>query len=162
MRYLMDLYQLIASSWHQGRDRPQRIFGPPGTLAHVDGLMELWRGVREGRIAHEQRPNAAGLDIQVEEIHNGRAVEMGRMRIKAVEVNHMPVPHAFGFVFERDSGKAVISGDTTYCSVLIDAARDADLRTFNTTDRSLETQGILLALGPKGHGCCLPPRPGWE
>ena len=26
--HLVDLYQLIVSSWHQGRDRPQRIFGP--------------------------------------------------------------------------------------------------------------------------------------
>ncbi len=29
--HVVDLYQLIISSWHQGRDRPQRIFGPAGT-----------------------------------------------------------------------------------------------------------------------------------
>jgi len=125
--HLVDLYQLIVSSWHQGRDRPLRILGPPGTQAHVDGLMELWRREREGRIAHEQRPNTAGLDVDVEEITDGRALEIGDTLIKTVEVNHKPVPHAFGFVFESGGEKVVISGDTTYCPALIAAARDADL-----------------------------------
>ena len=31
--HVIDLYQLIVSSWHQGRDRPQRILGPAGTPA---------------------------------------------------------------------------------------------------------------------------------
>jgi ribonuclease Z len=26
--HIVDLFQLVISSWHQGRDRPQRIFGP--------------------------------------------------------------------------------------------------------------------------------------
>lgn len=125
--HLVDLYQLIVSSWHQGRNRPQRIFGPPGTRAHVDGLMALWRREREGRIAHEQRPNGAGLEIEVEELQDGRTLELGGLTISTVEVNHKPVPVAFGFVFEGRGAKAVISGDTTWCPALIGAARDADL-----------------------------------
>lgn len=125
--HLVDLYQLIISSWHQGRDRPQRIFGPPGTQAYVDGLMELWRREREGRIAHEQRPNSAGLEVEVEEVADGRVLELGDVLAKVVEVNHRPVPCAFGFVFESGGDKAVISGDTAYCPELIAAARDADL-----------------------------------
>lgn len=125
--HLVDLYQLIVSSWHQGRDRPQRIFGPPGTRAHVDGLMALWQAEREGRIAHERRPNQAGLEVEVEEIADGRVLEFGDVLVNTVEVNHKPVPHAFGFVFESAGAKAVISGDTTYCPELVAAARDADL-----------------------------------
>jgi len=125
--HLVDLYQLIVSSWHQGRNGPQRIFGPPGTQAHVDGLMDLWRREREGRIAHEQRPNIRGLEVQVQEIEDGMAVEVGDVLVKVVEVDHRPVPDAFGFVFESDGDKAVVSGDTTYCPALIGAARDADL-----------------------------------
>ncbi|HSH40758.1 MAG TPA: MBL fold metallo-hydrolase [Arenicellales bacterium] len=125
--HLVDLYQLIVSSWHQGRKGPQRIYGPPGTQAHVDGLMDLWRREREGRIAHERRPNIDGLQVQVEEIEDGTALQIGDVLVKAVEVDHKPVPHAFGFVFENEGDKAVISGDTTYCPALIGAARDADL-----------------------------------
>lgn len=125
--HLVDLYQLIMSSWHQGRDRPQRVYGPPGTQTHVDGVMELWRAEREGRIAHERRPSTAGLEVEVEEITDGRVIQVDDVLIKVVEVNHKPVPNAFGLVFESGGGKVVVSGDTTYSPELIAAARDADL-----------------------------------
>jgi ribonuclease Z len=69
--HLVDLFQLIVSSWHQGRDRPQRVFGPPGTRAYVDGLMALWRPELEQRIAHERRPSTAALEVEVTEIGPG-------------------------------------------------------------------------------------------
>lgn len=125
--HLVDLYQLVVSSWHQGRDRPQRIFGPPGTRAHVDGLMDLWRREREGRIAHERRPGTAGLEVEVEEIAHGHALELGDIAVKVVEVNHKPVPCAFGFIFEHGGDKVAVSGDTTRSPELIAAARDTDL-----------------------------------
>ena len=55
--HLVDFFQLVISSWHQGRDRPQRVIGPPGTKAFVDGLMDLWRPELDQRIAHERRPS---------------------------------------------------------------------------------------------------------
>lgn len=53
--HIVDLFQLIISSWHQGRNRPQRIFGPLGTKKFVDGLMNLWAPELKQRIAHEKR-----------------------------------------------------------------------------------------------------------
>lgn len=35
--HISDLFQLILSSWHQGRDRPQRIFGPPAPAPTATG-----------------------------------------------------------------------------------------------------------------------------
>ena len=40
--HLVDLYQLIVSGWHQGRERPQRIFGPPGTRTFAEATMAVW------------------------------------------------------------------------------------------------------------------------
>ena len=57
--HLVDLYQLVISSWHQGRERPQRIFGPAGTRAFAEATMEVWRSERELRIAWERRPSTA-------------------------------------------------------------------------------------------------------
>lgn len=54
--HLVDLYQLIVSSWHQGRDRPQRVLGPVGTKRFVEGTMALWKPELDLRIAHEKRP----------------------------------------------------------------------------------------------------------
>jgi ribonuclease Z len=47
--------------------------------------------------------------------------------VRAVEVDHKPVRHAFGFVFEADGMKLVLSGDTRRCAALIEAAAGADL-----------------------------------
>lgn len=128
--HIVDLFQLIVSSWHQGRDRPQRFFGPRGTKAYVDGLMTLWRPELAQRIAHEARPSTAALEIEVTEIADGDGLEIGDLSVRVVEVEHQPVAQAFGFVF-APAGQAgpriVLSGDTRRCTALIEAARGAEL-----------------------------------
>lgn len=125
--HLVDLYQLIVSAWHQGRERPQRIFGPPGTRRFVDGLMALWKPELDQRIAHEKRPSTAALRSDVTEIAHGDVLAFGDLTVRAVAVRHQPVTAAFGFVVEADGRRAVFSGDTAYCPELIAAARDCDL-----------------------------------
>jgi ribonuclease Z len=125
--HIVDLFQLVISSWHQGRDRPQRIFGPPGTRACVDRLMALWRPELDRRIAHERRPSVAALEVEVSEIAPGDRLEFGGMRVGVIEVDHRPVRHAFAFAFEAAGSRLVISGDTRPCDSLAEAARGADL-----------------------------------
>jgi ribonuclease Z len=128
--HIVDLFQLVISSWHQGRDRPQRVFGPPGTEAYVEGLMKLWRPELEQRIAHEARPSAEALRVEVTEIAGGETLRLGNLAVRVVEVEHQPVRHAFGFVFENAAGggpRIGLSGDTRRCPALIEAARGAAL-----------------------------------
>lgn len=125
--HLIDLYQLIVSSWHQGRDRPQVIYGPPGTQAYVDGVMALWETERKQRIAHEMRPSVAALDVKVTEITDGWALQLGNLAIGGFAVDHRPVRHAFGFSFEGGGKRLVISGDTRPCTALELAAKGADV-----------------------------------
>ena len=123
--HVVDLFQLVISSWHQGRDRPQRVFGPPGTRAYVEGLMALWKPELEQRIAHERRPSTAALEVEVTEFGAGEILRLGRLEIAAVEVDHKPVRHAYGFVFEAADRRLVLSGDTRPCPALIAAAGGA-------------------------------------
>jgi ribonuclease Z len=125
--HVIDLYQLVISSWHQGRDRPQRIFGPSGTRAFLDASMELWRREREQRIAWECRPSVAALELDIMEFGEGWIWEAGGVRIAAFEVDHRPVQPAFGFLFETDRCRATFSGDTAVCDNLIAWAKDVDL-----------------------------------
>jgi ribonuclease Z len=124
--HLVDLYQLIVSSWHQGRGRPQRVLGPIGTKRFVDGTMALWKPELDLRIAHEKRPSTRALEIEVTEIAAGEILRDGDLHVTAVAVNHLPVKHAFGFVFEAAGKRLAFSGDTAYCPALIDAARGAE------------------------------------
>lgn len=126
--HLVDLYQLIVSGWHQGRTAPQRVYGPRGTHAFVDGLLALWRDERALRVAHERRPSAAGFTAEVVEYGEGPVVELPGLRVDAVHVDHRPVEEAYGFVFRADDGTmAAFSGDTRFCPPLIAAARGADV-----------------------------------
>ncbi|WP_299395585.1 MBL fold metallo-hydrolase [Pelagibius sp.] len=125
--HLVDLFQLIVSSWHQGRDRPLPVYGPPGTRRYVEGLMALWEPELTQRIAHEKRPSTAALEIDVTEIAAGQVLTFGGLTVAVVEVDHKPVRHAFGFVFEAGGKRLALSGDTRYCPSLIEAARGADL-----------------------------------
>ncbi len=125
--HIVDLFQLIISSWHQGRDRGWPIYGPKGTRRYVDGLMALWAPELEQRIAHEQRPSTAALDVTVHEFSDGERIQVGALDITTVEVDHKPVKHAFGFVCEAGDKRCAISGDTRRCAALIEAARDVDL-----------------------------------
>lgn len=124
--HLVDFYQLVISSWHQGRARPQRVLGPPGTRRFVEGTLALWAEERAQRIAHELRPSVAALSVEVTEIEPGTVWQEESLRIAAVAVNHFPVKHALGFVFEGGGRKLALSGDTAYCPALIEAARGAD------------------------------------
>ena len=125
--HVVDLYQLIVSSWHQGRDRPQRILGPAGTRAFADATMEVWRREREQRIAWERRPSTAALELEVVEFEEGMVFEQDGLRILAFEVDHRPVQPAFGFRFETAGCRVALSGDTRVCDNLVAFAKGADL-----------------------------------
>jgi ribonuclease Z len=125
--HIVDLFQLVISSWHQGRDRTQRVFGPPGTRRFVDGLLALWGPELDQRIAYEKRPSAAALAVEVTEVAPGEIFEVDGLAVTAVAVNHLPVKHAFGFVFAAAQRRLVFSGDTALCPALIEAARGADV-----------------------------------
>jgi ribonuclease Z len=125
--HLVDLYQLIVSSWHQGRDRPQRVFGPRGTRRFVEGTLALWRDELAQRIAHEKRPSTAALEVHVTEIAPGEVLCEDEVAVTAFPVDHFPVRDAFGFRFESGGRRVVFSGDTRRCPALVEAARGADL-----------------------------------
>jgi len=128
--HLVDFYQLVISSWHQGRDRPQRVIGPVGTRAFVTGTLDLWATERALRIAHERRPSTAALEVEVIEIPadltNGVVFESAGATVRAVAVAHQPVKHAYGYIVEFQGRKLALSGDTAFCPALIEAARGAD------------------------------------
>jgi ribonuclease Z len=125
--HLVDLYQLIVSSWHQGRERPQRIFGPVGTRAFAEATMEVWQSEREQRIAWECRPSTAALELDVVEFEEGVIWDANGVRIAAFEVDHRPFQPAFGFLIEAAGCRVALSGDTTVCDNLIAWAKDVDL-----------------------------------
>jgi ribonuclease Z len=125
--HLVDLYQLIISSWHQGRDRAQRIFGPRGTRAFAEATMASWQSERELRIQWECRPSTAALELEITEFDEGVLWQADGLRVSAFLVDHRPIEPAFGFLFETAGCRVAFSGDTTVCANLERAAAGVDL-----------------------------------
>jgi ribonuclease Z len=125
--HIVDLMQLVISSWHQGRDRPHRVFGPPGTRRYVEGLLDLWQPELEQRIAHERRPSTAALRVEVAEFEAGTLAGLEGLSVMAVPVDHRPVEEAYGFHVEAEGCRLMISGDTRPFPALEAAAQGADV-----------------------------------
>jgi ribonuclease BN (tRNA processing enzyme) len=125
--HTVDFYQLIVSSWHQGRDRPWRIIAPQPVLALLRAIYDGFRPERELRIAFEKRPSATGLEVSFEELKPGPIAGLGELAITAFEVDHAPVEPAFGLAIAAEGQRIVFSGDTRPCEALATAATGVDL-----------------------------------
>ena len=125
--HVVDLYQLIISSWHSYRTKSWRIFGPRGTKKFVKKLMDTWKDERMLRIKNEQRSSIKAFNLEVTEFS-----EYGKIRIKdlVVEyftVDHKPVKYAYGFNFFHQKKKLTVSGDTKPCENLMKYGQLADV-----------------------------------
>ncbi|HUF88187.1 MAG TPA: MBL fold metallo-hydrolase [Thermohalobaculum sp.] len=125
--HLVDFYQLVVSSWHQGREAPWLVHCPETVVPVIEATMAAWRAERDLRVAFERRPSASGLEVACRLLAPGRRIDIGALEIEAVAVEHGPVRPAYGLVFRAAGRCAVISGDTSPCEALIAAGRGADL-----------------------------------
>lgn len=130
--HVIDLGHLVLSRWILGENRPLQVLGPAGTRGHVARLLALWEwdvGVRRAHM-HDREPPR----VEVTEIAEGRVDTGGGLIVTAFEVEHEPVKPAFGFRFEADGRRVVVSGDTRPCESLVRYAREADLLIHECTD----------------------------
>ena len=125
--HVVDLYQLIISSWHSYRIKPWKIYGPKGTKKFVKKIMDAWSDERKQRIAYESRSSVKAFDIKVTEFKNIGTISFRDIKVKYFKVDHKPVKYAYGFSFFNNSKKLTISGDTRPCENLMKNAFKSDV-----------------------------------
>ncbi|MDR6869645.1 ribonuclease Z [Bosea sp. BE125] len=125
--HLVDFYQLVVSSWHQGRSKPWRVMAPAPALANMRAQYEAFARERALRIAFEKRPDATGLEVIFEELREGIVSGLGDLAIEAFLVDHKPVEPAFGLSAKYGGSRIVFSGDTRLTPSLEQAAQGCDL-----------------------------------
>ena len=125
--HVIDLYQLIISSWHSYRTNPWRIFGPLGTKKFVKKIMDAWKDERLSRIKYEQRSSIRAFEIQVTEFKKYGRIKLKDQLIEYFEVDHKPVKYAYGFNFYNKNKKLTISGDTKPCENLLKYGQQTNL-----------------------------------
>jgi len=125
--HVVDLYQLIISSWHSYRIRPWKIYGPKGTKKFVTKIMSAWRDERTQRIRYEKRSSIDAFNIKVFEFEEYGKIKIKDFTIEYFTVDHMPVKYAYGFNFYNNKKKLTISGDTKPCENLMKYGQLTDL-----------------------------------
>lgn len=124
--HLVDFWQLIISSWHQGRTKPWTIYSTPQAIRHLQKQVEAYADELALRIAHEHRPSIEGLTIDFHDLSD-QPILFKDLVIMPLQVDHAPVVPAYGLIFEAFGKKIVFSGDTRPCSSLSKALKQADL-----------------------------------
>jgi ribonuclease BN (tRNA processing enzyme) len=134
--HIGELANYLITSHIEGRRKPLKIYGPPGTGGIVDALLGL---VYDRDIAF--RDSEAGYDrfvgAEVTELHDGQIVEGDGWRARCEEVDH---GHGLGFGpklagrwiclawrVEAEGKAFCFSGDAVMCDGLLRAAERADL-----------------------------------
>ena len=125
--HVVDLYQLIISSWHSYRIKPWTIYGPKGTKKFVKNIMNTWKDERTQRINYESRSSTQAFKIIVKEFKSKGTIRIKDLNITYFEVDHKPVKHAFGFNFLHKNKKLTISGDTRPCENIMKYGQKADV-----------------------------------
>ena len=125
--HVVDLYQLIISSWHSYRTKPWKLYGPKGTKKFVSKIMNAWQDERMQRIKYEQRSSTKAFNIIVKEFSTSGTIKIKDLKIKYFEVDHKPVPFAYGFCFLNNNKKLTISGDTRPCENIMKYGQLSDV-----------------------------------
>jgi ribonuclease Z len=136
--HIGDLYDVMLTTWMEGRKQPLLVEGPPDTARLVQALLtqvydkdHTWRAL--GEPSHGGWAPVEARDISVDEVIEGKG-----WRATAREVSHgngLPgLPDSFlrrwtcyGWRFEVAGKVFVFSGDTVDCAGLRELARDADV-----------------------------------
>jgi ribonuclease Z len=118
---------LLQALAERGGGRTVHVVGPPGIEAHLVQMCEAGAVRSVNEMANER------LDLRYREV-DGTWQQAGALRLRAVEVVHVPYLRCFGYLFERpDSGDGppaglvAYSGDTTPCDGLDELARSAEV-----------------------------------
>ena len=133
--HIGNLGEFLLSAWHNGRERPLNLYGPPGT---ADIVAALFDQVYARDIAFALFNEAGLVDIrtlvQVKQVSPGLVYADDKCQVLTEYVDH---GNSLGLSRERwpclgyrveAKGKAVaISGDTVACDGLDSLARGADV-----------------------------------
>ncbi|MEZ4334134.1 MAG: hypothetical protein R3F35_20480 [Myxococcota bacterium] len=119
------LDDLAYTGWLADRSEPLRIVGPVGTIALVERLQ---RAHAEGRdaLGEALALPAAGGRLTAEDVGDGHALELGRLRIEARALDGGPLP-TLAWRFSEDDHRVVVSGSGWGREALVRFAANADV-----------------------------------
>jgi ribonuclease BN (tRNA processing enzyme) len=129
--HTVGLPDLIFSPWTIGRNRPLRLYGPPGLRDMTRHIMAAYAEDIRIRIKDKQQFGVEGyregITVNVREIDPGVVYRDKNVTVTAFRVRHGDVANAFGYRFQSPDRTIVISGDTSPAQSVVDACNGCDI-----------------------------------
>ena len=110
--HTVGLPDLLLTPWVLERDAPLRVFGPEGTQEMMGHLLAAWRSDIESRLSGAHPVTSEGHKVEAVNIASGVVYRDERVTVRAFQVPHEGVTHAFAYRFDTADRSIVISGDT--------------------------------------------------
>lgn len=125
--HTVGLPDLMFSPWVLERSDPLVVHGPPGVANMVEHLMQAYAEDIELRLHGGEPSNKTGHRAIAEEIVPGVVHRGDGMTITAFPVPHGDWKHSYGYAFETDERRIVISGDTVASDEVVAQCRGCDV-----------------------------------
>ena len=145
-RNTVGLADLLYTGWIEGREKPLRVLGPPGTRVFVENLVAAYREGASGLDRALALPSG-GDQVEVKEVDGGYHEELTGVTIRAASLTGGPLP-ALAWRFERGRRTIVISGTGWGVDQLVEFSRGVDLlvheAVFVPPPSDVEDFGVLV------------------
>jgi ribonuclease Z len=125
--HITDLNDIITTHWVMNPSAaPLAVYGPPGTQAVIDALLEMLGPDQQYRLDHHADLNERP-QVEVTEVAPGDTFTVAGVTVVVGETDHRPVHPTVGFRVEHGGRSAVLAGDTVPCASLDELCAGADL-----------------------------------
>ncbi len=138
---------LVTSEYNLGRTAPVEIYGPPGTKALNDGMVQFLTISSEIRVSDGNRSVLIGEIVRSHEVEPGVVYRDENVSVTAVENSHFNFPpdspafgkyRSYSYRFETLDKTIVFTGDTGPSEAVTELARGADLLVTEVTFASAD------------------------
>ena len=125
--HTVGLPDLMLSPWTLGRRVPLEAYGPAGTSALTQHLVEAYRVDIETRTNPDgnQRDFPKGATVNAHEVRPGIVYKDANVTVTAFATKH--AMESYGYRFDAPDRSIVISGDTSPTQATIDACHGCDV-----------------------------------
>jgi ribonuclease Z len=131
--HITDAGDVISTRWLTTTDpSPFVIIGPPRTSEVVSGVLSSLQPDVDYRMAHHV-DLAQAPTVDVRELCEGVALELGEVNVLAARTDHRPVEPTVAYRIEVGGRAVVLAGDTVPCDGLDVLCRDADVLVHTVT-----------------------------
>ena len=119
--------EVMMTPWTQGRESPLFIYGPTGTSNMAKSFLEAFRQDIAIRVQGLEPATRNGWQVEATEFDGSYSYHDKNVTIEAFPVCHGDIKNAVGYKVTTPDRVIVLSGDTTYCPIVAEKARGADI-----------------------------------